>query len=293
MSLIAHLSDLHLLESDFRRRRGLSRYRLAYLNAGRPCDPEVRQERAKEALRQARRANAEHVLLTGDLTEDGVPAQFDLLREVLKGSGFVPEQITLVPGNHDVYADPKAWEHALQGPLRAYRRTSGARGVAVLDGAVIKPFSTVIEKQTFHISCGAIKRTDVETTHKLKSDPICRARTTILAMHHPPLPYKNPMINAVDGTNCSPAMRDLLTSHGDVRVAHGHIHRKVEQRLHDRQHAQVFSARATRDGKDSLALYHAEAGGLVAAPLPTADDAAALPAVELASTSCGAMLPAQ
>ena len=34
MTRIAHLSDLHLLEEDYRSRTGLLRYRLAFLSTG-------------------------------------------------------------------------------------------------------------------------------------------------------------------------------------------------------------------------------------------------------------------
>ena len=267
MTTLAQLSDLHLLEEDYQRRRGIDRARLSYLSAAVPYDPEGRYRNAVLALRRAHVAGAEHALLTGDLTEDGLPAQYDLLKEVLNESGFAPDQVTLVPGNHDTYSDPEAWHKALSGTLRAYRRTSGAHAVTLLDEAVIMPMSTVIESQTFMISVGAIKTADVERAAALAADPACKNRTAIVAMHHPPLGLSNPVVNAIDGLRYSKPMRDLLNDTSELRVLHGHIHRAIDRTLQRRSHAQVIAADAIRSGSDSLRLYKADAGQLHAVSL--------------------------
>src|SRR5687768_5469477 len=124
MARIAHLTDLHLLEDDHRDRRGAGRLRLAYLSLARPLDAAARRLRAARALTEVRRSGADHLVITGDLTEDGVDAQFQVLADILAESRIPPSQTTLVPGNHDAYTDEGAWARALAGPLRAYAETS-------------------------------------------------------------------------------------------------------------------------------------------------------------------------
>src|SRR4051794_40675733 len=106
MATIAQLSDLHLVEDDYEERPLSTRARLSCLSLGRPLEPFERRQRALRALAEVRASGADHLVITGDLTEDGAPAQFEVLAEVLADSHFPAERITLVPGNHDAYDAP-------------------------------------------------------------------------------------------------------------------------------------------------------------------------------------------
>src|SRR6476660_122653 len=110
MTRIAHLSDLHLIELEHARRGRAGRLRLRYLSYGRELAAEARVARFRAALAEYRRSTARRLIVTGDLTEDGTPEQFELFAAVLAESGIDPREITLTPGNHDVYADPLGFE---------------------------------------------------------------------------------------------------------------------------------------------------------------------------------------
>src|SRR4051794_830443 len=116
MATIAQLTDLHLLEDHHADRPFGPRARLSCLSFGRRLDAAERRERVETALAEARASSADHLLITGDLTEDGAPAQFEVLAEVLADSRISPERITLVPGNHDAYTNGTAYAEALEGP---------------------------------------------------------------------------------------------------------------------------------------------------------------------------------
>ena len=119
---IAHLSDVHML--DARPSRARSGYSMGhrFLSFGRPLDAVGRRNKLVHALSAARRVGADHVVVSGDLTEIGSPGEFECLGEALHESGIAPERITLVPGNHDLYTSADAWSRALQGPLAAFAR---------------------------------------------------------------------------------------------------------------------------------------------------------------------------
>jgi 3',5'-cyclic AMP phosphodiesterase CpdA len=275
MSVLAHLSDLHLLERDHQKRRSYARQRLALLSAGSPLDAEARLQRAAATLQAVRRAGADHVLITGDLTEDGVDAQFEVLAEALHGSGLDPECVTLVPGNHDGYAEPGAFARALEGPLRAFRTTSGDGARSVLPAAVIAPVSTMIEGQWFTHSRGIVRGEDVLAVRRLASDPISRDRAIVVAQHHPPSHHALFPVEWFDGVKNAVAMRDLLLERTRVHVLHGHVHRKSTKYFCGRSHAQVFSTASVRDEYHqglSLRFYKAEGGTLrelaTALPIP-------------------------
>lgn len=88
---LAHLSDLHLLEDACALRRGPAGLRLRFCSFLRPLDPEERRDRLKRALRSAVQAGAHHLLITGDLTEDGHDDQFEVLACELRRAPLPPE----------------------------------------------------------------------------------------------------------------------------------------------------------------------------------------------------------
>ena len=53
MTVVAHVTDLHLVEHDHHKRDGAAKGRLLYLNTGRKIDPKARFDRVCEALRHA------------------------------------------------------------------------------------------------------------------------------------------------------------------------------------------------------------------------------------------------
>lgn len=262
MTIIAHISDLHLLERDHTRRNGLSRTRLALLSNGAPLDANERMRAARSALLMADRAGADHVVITGDLTEDGVPAQFEVLAEVLQSSGISSHRITMVPGNHDGYTEGCAgFLRALAGPLSDYRDTSAPGALTVLDEAVIQPISTVVDKQWVTQAGGALRDEDIRAIATVASDSVSKRRTHVVAQHHP---FAKPgfVKRLFDGTQNGSAMHELLLERTSVHVLHGHVHRDTTQTLCDREHAQVFSTSSARDGGRVLRLFKAESGRL-------------------------------
>jgi Icc protein len=261
MTLLAHLSDLHLLEREHHQRRGPARRRLAYLSAGAPLDAERRIRQSVFALQSALHCGADHILLTGDLTEDGDPAQFEVLAEVLCRSGVDPECVTLVPGNHDAYSARGAFAQALEGPLRAYRRTSSPGSCTQLAAAVIAPLSTVVEGQWFTRSGGQIGSDAALAIRRLASRPDLRGRAIVVAQHHPASHRALLPFQWRGGVQNAGAMRDLVLERTRVHVLHGHVHRAQTRRFCGRAHAQIFAAAAVRDGA-APRLYRAEGGVL-------------------------------
>lgn len=268
MTQLAHLSDLHLLEPRHLARSGAERRRLAYLSAGRRHDAEDRRRRAVHALQAARRSGADHVLVTGDLTEDGIEAQFEVLAEVLHESGLPPSRVTLVPGNHDVYAGSDAFARALAGPLRAYAETSTPGVPVVLRDAALLPMSTAIS-QPYHLSAGSIERPALESAAKFASDSKRGGRAVVVAMHHPPQRRTNPLLQWIDGLRDHQAVGALLTEHDHVHVVHGHLHEAMDRGVRPGATPRIFGTEAVVNGTTPVRFYHARHGRLVPVTEPT------------------------
>ena len=259
MLRLAHVSDLHLVEPHWQTRTAAQRVRLNYLSFGRPIDAEGRRERAIERLRQSR-LEADHVVVTGDLTEDGLREQFEVLAEVIHEAGISPERISLIPGNHDAYDRLEAYEDALDGPLGAYVATSKKGAVTLLDEAILVSVSNLID-QPYTRSAGRSCRDDLETLAKAARDG-AGGRTVVAIQHHPPLAHALSVVNWVDGLLNHRENRGLLEECRNVHVLHGHVHRATNRRIKSGEPPRVFSPPALVDGSKPLRLYDVDAGTL-------------------------------
>ncbi len=258
MTRIAHLSDLHLLEDGWRRRSTSERWRLHYLSVGRPLDAEERRKRALASLRSAARADL--VVITGDLTEDGTDAQFEVLAELLQEAGVDPQRTFIVPGNHDAYHDFEAFERALEGPLASYAATSRPGTVTVTDSVALVSVSTALP-QPYTRSAGHSDDHHLERVAKLAS---VEKRAVVAIQHHPPGPSGHPVYNWIDGNQNHRSNRALLETNRAISVLHGHIHRSVNRRLPGDRSPRVFATTAVVDGSVPVRFYEVEGQRLVA-----------------------------
>jgi len=279
MATIAHITDLHLVEDNYTERAMAGRARLSYLSFGRPLDPEGRRERTRRALDEARACSFDHLVITGDVTEDGADVQFEILAELLRESRISPHHVTIVPGNHDAYIDGGAFARALDGPLKAFAPTSTPGAVVPLRDVTLVPVSTAFH-QTPLTSAGAIDSGELSDLVGLVKDPAFGGRPLVLVQHHPP-GRQIPVVQWVDGLRQYATMSNLFASHPHLYVLHGHTHRATSRGVNAGETARIFSAKAVVDSDSPLRLYEASPGGLS----PVADDtvdgvgvAAALPA---------------
>jgi Icc protein len=261
MTRIAHASDLHLLEDGHQRRDAAGRLRLSFLSFGRRLDADDRRARLRAVLRAYRGSSAEHLVVTGDLTEDGTREQFGVLAEVLLDSGIDPREVTLVPGNHDAYYSPSAFAEALDGPLRPFLATSGPDALTVMDDVAIVPVSTVMFQpitRSAGVISGAHLRRIEAASHGFKGS----RRALAIAQHHQPYGYSVSAFNWVDGLQNHASATGLLEGHKELHVLHGHRHRTIDRAVGGQGPARVFGTTACVDHPSPLRLYEACNGRL-------------------------------
>lgn len=224
MTRIAHLTDLHLLEANPRDRAGAAKVRLRYLSFFRKLDAEKRRQGALAALESAR-GRADHLVLTGDLTEEGLPAQFERMAELLCLAGWREDEVTMVPGNHDRYGPPGAWEAALEGPLAPWKRTSTIGEPVELAKVVLVPVDSSVP-QSWVRSSGQV---DMERVPDARGVP-SGGRPVALAVHHPPFKVRT---HRVHGLLNFEALRAHLAQHPEWQLLHGHTHRRSDRPVGD------------------------------------------------------------
>jgi len=100
---LAHLSDIHLSPLPRARRRHLlSKRILGYVNWHRGRKYVHRREILDLLTRDLVEQNPDHVAVTGDLVNLGLPEEYLRAADWLHHLG-APSEVTAIPGNHDAY----------------------------------------------------------------------------------------------------------------------------------------------------------------------------------------------
>jgi 3',5'-cyclic AMP phosphodiesterase CpdA len=224
------------------------------------------------ALAVAKQSGADHVVITGDLTETGSDGQFSAFADVLSASGIDPKRISLVPGNHDAYTAEGAWLRALEGPLAAYAESSARTPGQIVDrgDVVLLPVDTS-RFQSVALSGGHLSDETAQALHARLEDSSLRERAVLIVMHHPPFSHAGRLWQYIDGLRGAPRLLDLLTRHPRVHLLHGHMHRALDRIIGLGKH-RVFGAPATvddKEGRPRVRLYQVNGIGLESMGLVT------------------------
>jgi 3',5'-cyclic AMP phosphodiesterase CpdA len=257
---IAHLSDLHLLDLEGAVPHRILNKRLTgwvniRLNRGHTHKP-APVHAAREAFHEV---GVDHVVVTGDLTNLALEREFEVVRAFLDGLGFGPENVSVVPGNHDTYTRGSHKVGRFATYLGAYAtsdvhvsgeatfpfvRLRGPVAIIGLSSAVPRP-PLVASGELGVLQLGALRRA--------LAHPEVASRTPVVLVHHPvhnpPSVGKTYLEGLVDA-------EALCAELGDVwrgLILHGHLHRRI--------HRTVPTRRGVLDavGATSASLLHENA----------------------------------
>jgi predicted MPP superfamily phosphohydrolase len=134
---LAHLSDPHLPPLPAARLRDLTGKRaLGYLNWTRNRHKYHRREVLDALVADMQAQRPDHIAVTGDLVNLALESEFAPAQAWLESVG-TPQQVTVVPGNHDAYV--RATRHRFAGAFEQYLRAGADRVIiggadAAIDG---------------------------------------------------------------------------------------------------------------------------------------------------------------
>ena len=100
---IVHLSDIHFWQYAFNPLRLLSKRLLGTTSLLLGRASRFRLERVPELVARVQELNADHILITGDLTTTALPAEFRAALTALADLLADASRVTVIPGNHDRY----------------------------------------------------------------------------------------------------------------------------------------------------------------------------------------------
>lgn len=258
----AHLTDPHLTSPDGASARALLNKRmLSYLSWRRHRrfvhDPDV----LSKLVDDLRTQRPDHVAITGDLTQLGLPGECRAARAWLDALA-PPRQVSLVPGNHDRLVTAPwgetvgLWDDYLFPDLQ---NDAGARDfptlrvcgpVAFIGLSSGCPTPPLLATGSIGDRQRARFAEMLDATHR-------SGLFRVILIHHPPLPgvykWRKRLVDA-------PAIADTIAAHGAELVLHGHTHRVARHSIvtGDGRSVPVVglsSASASEDEKPRRARY--------------------------------------
>jgi 3',5'-cyclic AMP phosphodiesterase CpdA len=189
-----------------------------------------RQEFSREAqsalVRAMTEAAPDVVAITGDLTAQALPEEFDDAHEALAPlldahHGFV------IPGNHDVYTTAAYRERRIRERFGAWMGLEDGRSIGRLDVGELTLLGLDPNRPTGLLAAGQLPQVQLDELAAVLADPSMADRTVVLCVHYPVLgPGGQPYDNRGHGLLNARALIDVLGAAPKLPAAilHGHKH---------------------------------------------------------------------
>lgn len=164
-----------------------------------------------------------HIAMTGDIANIGLPAEFQLARSWLLTLG-APEDVSFVPGNHDAYvrgsmpdlvrvfAPWTTGEDAAEETF-PYLRVRGEVALIGLSSGVPTPF---------FIASGRLGKRQLAAAEAILLETARRGLVRVIMIHHPP---RSAASSVGRGLSDARDFEDLIRRAGAELIIHGHNHR--------------------------------------------------------------------
>ncbi|MFV0303674.1 MAG: metallophosphoesterase family protein [Paracoccus sp. (in: a-proteobacteria)] len=219
----AHLSDPHNpLPPDVAVRQLLNKRLLGYQSWRRKRHLRHRPEVLAALLADVAEAAPDHIVISGDLVNIALPAEFSAARDWLQRVG-PPQDVTVIPGNHDAYV-PLPFDEGI-GLWSPWMLGDGT-------GSVTFPFvrrrgpvgfvmlSTAVPSPPF-MATGRLGVAQIERAANLLAELGREGLFRVLVLHHPP---EDRPTRARKALQDRAALREAIRQSGAELVLHGHQH---------------------------------------------------------------------
>jgi 3',5'-cyclic AMP phosphodiesterase CpdA len=238
---IGHVSDLHVLSPHgVEWRKAVFNKRITgYANLLRQRGRVHRRELLAAVL-SAAAAQADHLVVTGDITNVSLEREFEQARALLDEVARKVE-VTVVPGNHDLYLQsihherrfPHHFGPFLRGDLPALARdlAAGPFPCVKLRGPVaIIGLSSAVPRPPF-VASGRVGAAQLAALREVLAHPEVARRTPVVLVHHPPVDGRMRLRQLRDGLVDAASLRAALSPLARGLVLFGHLHVRVRRRL--------------------------------------------------------------
>lgn len=241
MFRIVHLSDLHVLSAagvEWRHmlfNKRITGYANLLLHRGR-----VYRRDYLRAVLAASVGGADHVVVTGDITNLSLESEYEAARALLREVAQSVE-VSVVPGNHDIYLPSvhreRRFPHYFAGfldsdlPQFTCDLPAGAFPYVKLRGPVaIIGLSSAVPRPPF-VSAGDLGNLQLAALANLLAHPEVAPRIPVVLIHHPPVDGRWAIMRLRDGLVDAASLRRVLQGVSRGLVLYGHTHVRVRCRL--------------------------------------------------------------
>jgi 3',5'-cyclic AMP phosphodiesterase CpdA len=264
MFALAHLSDLHLAlapnATELMGKRGLG-----FINWQRKRKYIHRADVLDAITRDLKARSTDHIAITGDLVNFSLPGEYAWATRWLETIGR-PNDVTVVPGNHDVYVrgveelPAKFWGDYMRGDdgldrFPFIRRRGEIALIALSTGVPTGPF----------MATGRLGQRQLARLAEALEQTRGNFRTVLI--HHPPIsPLRRLFRRLTDGSE----LRAVLAARGAELLLHGHDHRRALLWLQGPANKKIpalgvpSASASARHGKEDPAgynIFHIDAAG--------------------------------
>ncbi len=236
--VLAHISDPHFASVDHIQPGDfLTKRLLGYLRWKLKRQAEYDSDLLAILAEDLQKRKPDHIVVTGDLTQLGLPVEFVMAKEWLQSLG-PGNKVTIVPGNHDMYIKTdwhETFTHWLEYMVADTQLQAGGitypgemfPSLRIRDRIALIGINTAHQSSP-HLAIGTIgveQLEKLETILKLLSQqPLFR----IVLIHHPPV---NNIVSWRKRLTDGASLRNLLEKYGAELVLFGHSHKKVNTTL--------------------------------------------------------------
>lgn len=228
---LVHLSDVHLAPiTGFGPRTWNVKRGLGYLNWRTGRQAVHRREVADRIAADARAQRPDHIAVTGDLANLGLPGEYSEALAWLQTLG-APDAVSVVPGNHDIYTRRLGGASCLE-TWAPYMRNSECWSrdepvrfpyVRVLGPVALIGLNSAIPTPPF-VAAGRLGEGQIAQLEAGLERLGAAGLLRVVLIHHPPLPGQAPPRRALADAD---ALADALRRSGAELVLHGHNHREM------------------------------------------------------------------
>jgi 3',5'-cyclic AMP phosphodiesterase CpdA len=239
---LAHISDLHLLDlKDVPAVRFFNKRATGYANLRFKRNHVHRHGYVERVAHAIADAKVDHVAITGDLTNLALESEFTFARHVLDDDlRMPPGDVSVVPGNHDVYTRGAARSRRFAAYVGPYASSDLPEfGVEVGPGRfpfvrlrqnlAIIGLSSAVPRLPL-VASGKLGRAQLGALRKILAHPSVKERTPVVLLHHPPHNPESKLKIWMGGLVDADELLDVLAPLPHVLVLHGHLHTRIQRR---------------------------------------------------------------
>jgi 3',5'-cyclic AMP phosphodiesterase CpdA len=236
---LAHLSDPHLAYlQNIRFADLLSKRFFGFLKWRLQRSAEHHADVVANLIDDIKANQPDHIVITGDLTHLGLPAEIAKARELLNELG-APFRITVIPGNHDAYVagalnrclahwtDYIVSDQTEISPGETITTDDLFPSLRVRGPAALIGVSTARPCSTF-LAVGSVGRNQLQQLRKLLIETARQGLFRVVLIHHPPI---TGIVSWRKRLTDAKAFRSTVQQYGAELILHGHAHRHSHEQM--------------------------------------------------------------